>query len=60
VSFASEGALARSPMTNLSRMGVFLQTRHLLEIGTQFELRILEVEPEVAKQLDELYERLVR
>lgn len=40
VSFSSEGELARSLMTNLSRMGVFLGTPHLQEIGTRFELRI--------------------
>jgi Tfp pilus assembly protein PilZ len=95
VSFASEGALARSLMTNLSRLGVFLETDHLLEIGASFELRIhvddppqdlaipvevvshnlgpdyandssgmgqriLDADPEVSKQLGELYERLVR
>ena len=40
VSFSTEGELARSLMTNLSRRGVFVQSGHLLEIGTRFELRI--------------------
>jgi len=40
VSFASEGALARVLMTNLSRMGVFVQADDLLEIGTRLQLRI--------------------
>ena len=95
VSFSTEGELARSLMTNLSRRGVFVRTEHLLEIGTRFELRVhvdnppqdiaiaaevvshnvgpacdshesgmglrlLEGDAEVEKQLDELYERLVR
>jgi uncharacterized protein (TIGR02266 family) len=95
VSFSTEGELARSLMTNLSRRGVFVRTEHLLEIGTRFELRIhvdnppqdiaiqvevvshnlgpsydshesgmglrlLDTDDEVEKQLDELYERLVR
>lgn len=94
VSFTSEGALARSLMTNLSRRGVFVETRHLLPIGTILDLRVhverpsrelvvpaqvvshdlgprlhmahgmglrfLDLEPEAEKQLDELYERLVR
>jgi uncharacterized protein (TIGR02266 family) len=95
VSFSTEGELARSLMTNLSRRGVFVKTDQLLEIGTRFELRIqvddppqdiavqaevvshnvgpsydshasgmglrlLEADDEVEKQLDELYERLVR
>ena len=40
VSFASEGALARVLMTNLSRMGVFVQAEELLELGTRLQLRI--------------------
>jgi uncharacterized protein (TIGR02266 family) len=95
VSFPTEGELARSLMTNLSRRGVFVRTEHLLEIGTRFELRVhvddppqdiaihvevvshnvgpsydshesgmglrlLDPDAEVEKQLDELYERLVR
>jgi uncharacterized protein (TIGR02266 family) len=95
VSFPTEGELARSLMTNLSRRGVFVRTEHLLEIGTRFHLRIhvddppqdiaihvevvslnlgpsydsresgmglrlLDADDEVEKQLDELYERLVR
>ena len=40
VSFASEGALARVLMTNLSRMGLFVQADDLLEIGTRLQLRI--------------------
>ncbi|HEY5658100.1 MAG TPA: PilZ domain-containing protein [Myxococcota bacterium] len=95
VSFPTEGELAQSLMTNLSRRGVFVRTDHLLEIGTRFELRIhvddppqdiaiqvevvshnvgpsyasrdrgmglrfLDADPEAEKQLDELYERLVR
>jgi uncharacterized protein (TIGR02266 family) len=95
VSFPTEGELARSLMTNLSRRGVFVGTEHLLEIGTCFELRIhvddppqdiairvevishnvgpsyasrepgmglrfLNVDSDVEKQLDELYERLAR
>ncbi len=40
VSFPTEGELARSLMTNLSRRGVFVRTEHLLEIGSRFELRI--------------------
>jgi uncharacterized protein (TIGR02266 family) len=95
VSFPTEGELARSLMTNLSRRGVFVRTDHLLEIGTRFELRVhvddppqdiaiqvevvshnlgpsydsresgmglrlLEAVDEVEKQLDELYERIVR
>jgi uncharacterized protein (TIGR02266 family) len=40
VSFASEGALARVLMTNLSRMGLFVQADHLLEIGTRLQLRV--------------------
>ena len=40
VSFASEGALAGVLMTNLSRMGLFVQADHLLEIGTRLQLRI--------------------
>jgi Tfp pilus assembly protein PilZ len=39
-SFASEGALAQSLMTNLSRRGVFVETPHPLEIGERLELRI--------------------
>jgi uncharacterized protein (TIGR02266 family) len=40
VSFPSDGELARSLMTNLSRKGVFVHTEHVLEIGERFELRI--------------------
>jgi type IV pilus assembly protein PilZ len=40
VSFPTEGQLAGSLMTNLSRRGVFVRTEHPLEIGTRFELRI--------------------
>ena len=40
VSFASEGELAQSLMTNLSRRGVFVETPHPLEIGARLELRI--------------------
>jgi Tfp pilus assembly protein PilZ len=95
VSFSSEGELARSLMTNLSRKGVYLQTPHLLEIGERFALnihvedpphdisipvevvsqnvgpgfphdppgmglRFLDADPEVAKLIDEIYERLLR
>jgi uncharacterized protein (TIGR02266 family) len=95
VSFPTEGEFARSLMTNLSRRGVFVRTKHLMEIGTRFELRIhvddppqdiavrvevvshnvgpsfgslesgmglrlLDTDDAVEKQLDELYERLVR
>jgi uncharacterized protein (TIGR02266 family) len=38
--FASDGALAQSLMTNLSRRGVFVETEHPLEIGSELELRI--------------------
>lgn len=38
--FASDGALAQSLMTNLSRRGVFVETDHPLEIGSELELRI--------------------
>jgi uncharacterized protein (TIGR02266 family) len=95
VSFPTESELARSLMGNLSRRGVFVRTRHLLEIGSRFELcihvddppqdvgiqvevvshnvgpsfdshesgmglRFLAADDGVEKQLDELYERLVR
>jgi Tfp pilus assembly protein PilZ len=40
VAFSSDGALAQSLMTNLSRRGVFVETDHPLEIGAQLELRI--------------------
>jgi len=40
VSFSSEGEFARSLMTDLSRKGVYLQTRHALDIGARFELNI--------------------
>lgn len=40
VSFSSDGALAQSLMTNLSRRGVFVETEHPLEIGTHLELCI--------------------
>jgi len=40
VSFPSDGELARSLMTNLSRKGVFVRTPQPLEIGERFELRI--------------------
>jgi len=40
VSFHSDGELARSLMTNLSRKGVFIRTPQLLDIGERFELRI--------------------
>lgn len=45
VSFESEGELGQSLMTNLSRYGVFIQTRRPFEIGTRFELRIHIAEP---------------
>jgi len=38
--FSSDGALAQSLMTNLSRRGVFIETEHPLEIGAHLELRI--------------------
>jgi uncharacterized protein (TIGR02266 family) len=38
VSFPTESELARSLMGNLSRRGVFVRTKHLLEIGSRFEL----------------------
>jgi uncharacterized protein (TIGR02266 family) len=40
VHFASLGELRESLMTNLSRGGLFLATRHLLDIGTRVVLRI--------------------
>lgn len=40
VSFRSEGELAESLMTNLSRRGVFIETEHPLAIGEHIELRI--------------------
>jgi uncharacterized protein (TIGR02266 family) len=40
VAFRSEGELAQSLMTNLSRRGVFVETEHPLEIGERLELRI--------------------
>ncbi|MGH0033171.1 MAG: PilZ domain-containing protein [Myxococcota bacterium] len=93
VSFATDGALAESLITNFSRKGVFVETDCPVEIGAQIELRIdvakparsitvraevvthglgprldarngmglrlLEGDPDVEKQLDDLYERLV-
>ena len=95
VSFRTEAELGHSLMTNLSRRGVFVHTRHTCEIGTRlalvihleqpphdievpvevvsldigphFEpgfrgmgLRLLELEPDVEKQIEDLYERQVR
>lgn len=40
VSFESDGAFAKSLMTNISRHGVFVQTDHPLEIESKFDLRI--------------------
>lgn len=40
VSFETEGELGESLMTNLSRYGVFIQTRRPFDIGARFELRI--------------------
>ena len=45
VSFKSEGELGESLMTNLSRYGVFIQTRRPFDIGTRFDLRIHITEP---------------
>ena len=40
VSFASEGELVRSLLTDISRHGVFVQTDHPPELKTRFDLRI--------------------
>jgi Tfp pilus assembly protein PilZ len=93
-SFRNQGELARCLMTNLSRKGLFLETRHLFEIGSRFTLtihvddplreievpvevvsqnvgpgfqrgaqgmglRFLDPGPEVEKEIDDFYERLV-
>jgi Tfp pilus assembly protein PilZ len=90
VSFASLGQLGEALITNLSRVGLFVATDHLLELGTRVVLRIelvweekdlevvaevvsqnlgprgpqrglgfrfAEVEGELRKRLDALYER---
>lgn len=40
VSFPNEGDLAKSLLTNFSRKGVFVETRHPVEIGARLELSI--------------------
>ena len=40
VQFGSVGELQQSLMTNLARGGVFIVTDHVVDIGTQFELRL--------------------
>lgn len=95
VAFPSDGALARSLMTNLSRTGVFVKTDHPREVGERFELQILveaprreivapvevisvglgpnllpdrrgmglrflDTDPDVQKQIDQLYALAVR
>jgi uncharacterized protein (TIGR02266 family) len=46
VTFESDGELADSLMTNLSRRGVFIHTEHPLEIGERIDLRIRVEQPD--------------